>query len=121
MNVAHIARIKFRRYIDSLFSQYAKCFSMHELCQPTFAMTGALAWQVKKINKKIIIVWLWGRSHGNSRVLPLVWCVMCSFSFFLSLLPIYLSTSLLATDYTAPLDSPRLQSNKVSSISLHLL
>ncbi|KAG5152996.1 hypothetical protein JHK84_029468 [Glycine max] len=80
-------------------------------------MAGALAWQVKNINKKSNNFWFWGRSHGNSGLLPLV-CVMFFFFLLFFFLLYYLYMLL-------PLSLPRihrrtrvcLRSNKVLSIT----
>lgn len=50
-------------------------------CHPTFAMTGALAWQVKQILIKKSFIGFGGDRTGVARDLFLVWCVVCSFSF----------------------------------------
>ena len=46
------------------------------LCHPAFAMTGALAWQAKKIINKKKIFWFGGRSHGGLPRVSLL-CGVC--------------------------------------------
>ena len=70
---------------DDRLSGWAESWT--DLCHPTFAMAGALAWQVKKINKKKrdFLVW-WGDSMGL--FLPRVSSPLCGVcpAFFLALL-----------------------------------
>ena len=67
----------------------------------TFAMSGALAWQVKKINKKFFYWFLGERSHGIfcPGPLPRVLCASFPYASFIITLRYYLHiTTLHATD-----------------------
>jgi hypothetical protein len=58
-------------------------FEDENLCEPTFAMTGALAWQVKK--KKIIKnnILLFLRKIARELLGIFLWCVVCVIFFFI--------------------------------------
>lgn len=71
-------------------------------CHPTFAMSGALAWQVKKMNKKRFIGF-WGDRTGIARGLSLVWCALC---YFLVSIIIAYRCSTRRITFLQPTDTP---------------
>ena len=98
-------------------------FSPGWSCHPTFAMTGALAWQVKQnLNKKRNLLVSGGIARELPGVSPL--CVVCApFSFCLYLLPICRSTTYSNTGrdgYSSGYAMLTLQSIEVLSNNLHL-